>query len=225
MIMKITRLTTLAALLTIFAASCSFADTINYGDFDGDTVTYIDVTEVSLESGALYGQPAVIGNNLDLPGTGFISESNNGQIDFLDGRLTFMIEADPGSTIDSITLEEFGAYFTFGEESISSVSAIAFVETLEGDIFNGTFDFVATGSNVPDSGAWIESLTINFPETTKITVTLDNQLFTFADDPGVAFIDKKGVNIFVGKNVIPEPSTSLILAMGIFGFVARNRRR
>ena len=213
--------------LIICVANYVSADVINYGNFDGDTVTYIDVTESSLETGALYGAPDVIGNNLDLPATGFVSESNNGEVDFLDGRLSFMIEADPGSTISSITIEEFGAYFTFGEDSIASVSAIAFVETIEGGLFSGSFDFVTNGlaNGQPDSGGWIESLTISFPETTKITVTLDNQLFTFADDPGVSFIDKKGVNILIGKNVIPEPTAAVLIAAGCLGLALRRRKR
>ena len=221
--MKLTNLI-FALAITLSLATFASADIINYGDFDGDSVTYIDVTESSLESGALYGAPEIIGNELDLPGTGFTSESNNGEVEFLDGRLTFMIEADPGSTISSVTIEEFGAYFTFGEDSLASVSSIAFVETLEGGIFNGTFDFLATGGALPDSGAWQQSLTITFPETTKVTVTLDNQLFTFADDPGVAFIDKKGVDIRVGKNVIPEPSSLAILGLGSLAMAIRRRR-
>ncbi|MEM9411748.1 MAG: PEP-CTERM sorting domain-containing protein [Planctomycetota bacterium] len=224
--MKISNLIT-SAIAVLFFAVVAPADVINYGDFEGDSVTYIDVTESSLESGALYGAPDIIGNQLDLPASGFASESNNGEVDFLDGRLSFMIEADPGSTISSITIEEFGAYFTFGEDSLASVSSIAFVETLEGGIFSGTFDFLAQGlaSGLPDSGAWQQSLTITFPETTKITVTLDNQLFTFADDPGVSFIDKKGVDILVGKNVIPEPSTAILMGIGCIAFAARSRRR
>ena len=220
-LMKISRLTTLVVAL----AFCSFAsaDIINYGDFEADNVTFIDVTEISLEDGALYGAPDVVGDTLDLPATGFISESVNGEIDFLDGRLSFMVEAAPGNTINSITLEEFGAYFTFGEESIASVGAIAFVETLEGGLFTDEFQFTFDGSNGPDSGGWIESLTISFPETSKITVTLDNQLFTFADDPGVAFIDKKGVNISVGL-VVPEPTSSVLILMGFAGLAYRRRR-
>ena len=163
---------------TACIAGYASADEINYGDFEGDTVTYVDVSEASLEDGALYGAPSVTGNSLSLPGTGFISESNNGEVDFLDGRLSFMIEADPNSTISSITIEEFGAYFTFGEDSIASVSAIAFVETLEGSLTSGDFSFSTTGvaGNQPNSGPWQQSLTISFPETTKITVTLDLSL-------------------------------------------------
>lgn len=220
------RITLLLAIAFFSTVSMTSADVINYGDFSGDTVTYIDVTESSNDPVPLYGAPQTFGDQLDLPGTGFVSESNNGEVDFLDGRLSFMIEADPGFTLSSITLEEFGAYFTFGEESIARVSAVAFVETLEGDIVSGTFDQQFNGSpSGPDSGDWIASLTINFPTTTKITVTLDNQLFTFADDPGVAFIDKKGVDINVGKSEIPEPASAALLGLGLFGMAVRRRRR
>jgi hypothetical protein len=196
------------------------ADTINYGDFAGDSVTYLDVTESSLEELPLYGMPEIVGNNLNMPGTGFASESKDGQVDFLDGRLTFMIEADPGTTLSQIVIEEFGAFFTFGEGSIANVSGVAFVQTLEGDIVSGTFSQGFNGSAIPESGDWFNSLTITFPETTKITVTLDNQLFTFADDLGVGFIDKKGVNI-----KIPEPTTAGVLALGMIGIMLRSRRR
>lgn len=216
----------LALLIAFSCVVTANADDINYGDFDADTVTYIDVTESSNDPTPLYGTPEVFGNQLDLPGTGFISETNNGEVDFLDGRLTFMIEADPGSTISSITIEEFGAYFTFGEDSIARVSAIAFVETLEGDIVSGTFDQQFDGSpSGPDGGEWFQSLTINFEATSKITVTLDNQLFTFADEPGVAFIDKKGVDINVGKNVVPEPTSAALLGLSMMGIALRSRRR
>lgn len=220
--MKFSRLIAFAAILAF--SSIASGDVINYGDFDGANVTFVDVTEVSLETGALYGAPDVVNDTLDFPATGFLSESTNGEIDFLDGRLTFMVEADPGQTLNSITLEEFGAYFTFGEDSIASVSAVAFVETLEGGLFQDGFLFETNGlASGPDSGGWVESLTISFPATTKITVTLDNQLFTFADDPGVSFIDKGGVNISVGV-VVPEPTTSALFILGFAGMAYRRRR-
>ncbi len=213
--------TRITALLLVFSVAAYVqADEINYGDFNGDTVTYLDVTESSLEELPLYGTPEIVGNNLNMPGTGFASESKDSQVDFLDGRLTFMVEANPGTTLSRIVVEEFGAFFTFGEGSISSISGVAFVQTLEGDIVSGNFQQTFNGSGVPTSGDWFNSLTITFPETTKIFVTLDNQLFTFADDLGVGFIDKKGVNI-----KIPEPSTAGILALGLVGVMLRNRRR
>lgn len=214
------------ALFVFSVASYVQADSINYGNFDGNTLTYIDVTETSMEPLPLYGQPEIFGDNLSMPGTGFISQSENGEINFLDGRLSFMIEADPGTTINSVTIREFGAFFTFGEDSIASISGIAFVETLEGGLFSGTFDFINFGiDGLPQSGDWIRELTITFPETTKITVNLDNQLFTFADTPGLAFIDKKGVDIFPGGVVIPEPTSAAILALGLMGLAIRSRRR
>lgn len=211
----------LALLLTVSMAFATQADEINYGDFAGDTVTYVDVTENSLEKLPLYGTPTVVGDELDMPGTGFVSQSENGGIDFLDGRLTFMIEADPGTTISSVTIREFGAYFTFGEESIASVAGLAFVETLEGGLFSGTLNFEVGGGPGPNPGLWQEEVTITFPETTKVTVTLDNQLFTFADNPGIAFIDKKGVDIIPN---IPEPGLATVLLAGVAGIALRRRR-
>lgn len=210
----------IALFLVLSIGAYSQADEINYGDFEGTTVTYIDVTESSLEELPLYGMPNIVGNNLNMPGTGFTSQSQDGQVDFLDGRLTFMVEADPGTTFSQIVIEEFGAFFTFGESSISTVNAVAFVQTLEGDVVAGNYQMNFQGGDLPEGGDWLRTLTITFPETTKITVTLDNQLFTFADDLGVAFIDKKGVNI-----KIPEPSTAGVLALGLVGVMLRRRKR
>ena len=100
------------ALFLVFSvAAWVQADEINYGNFEGATVTYIDVTESSTEELPLYGTPEIFGNQLDMPGTGFISESNNGEIDFLDGRLTFMVEADRAIALNpnhSSTLAQLG---------------------------------------------------------------------------------------------------------------------
>ncbi len=217
-----TRILAVALLVAFYCQSQ--ADVIEYGNFDGATVTYIDVTESSTDPVPLYGQPEIFGDRLHMPGTGFATESKNGEIEFLDGRLTFMIEADPGTTLSSVTIREFGAYFTFGQSSIAQVNAIAFAQTLEGDLVSSIFNFNAPASNSTQSGDWIESLTLFFPETTKVTITLDNQLFTFADAFGVAFIDKKGIDIIPGGEIVPEPASAAILLIGLAGFAIRRRR-
>ena len=216
--------------IVLLSAASVNADIIEYGDFEGDNVNFLMVTEISNEVGPLYGAPTVQGDSLNflLP-PGFISQSEDGGVDFLDGRLTFMVEANEGFAINSISVTEFGAFFGIGEGSISLVNAIAFVE-VDGQIFDGSFlfDSVADSDVDPTTGPWIDGLEIFFPAAKKITFFLDNQLFTRAVEGGVAFIDKKDIVISVGtipqNGVIPEPSSMLVLC-GIAGLVTMRRRR
>lgn len=204
------------------------ADVIPYGDFAGDTVNFIGVTEISAEDGALYGAPTVDGDSLNflLP-PGFISQSEDGGVDFIDGRLTFMVEAMDGFLINSISVDEFGGYFNFGEGSFSSVTGIAFVQI--GDlVLDASFLFSdeATG-NDPSFGPWSDGLSIEFDPTESITFFFDNQLFTTAADGGAAFIDKKDIKISVGTvpaGAVPEPTSGMLLIGLCVGFAARRRR-
>ena len=206
-------------LVSLGFVSSAFADTLNYGDFTGSNVEFIDVTEISNDPLPLFGVPKVIGDSLDFPTPGFISESTAGDIDFLDGRLRFDIVAAPGLLIDSISLSEFGAYFNFGDDSISIASAIAFVQ-VGTQLFDASFVFEETGTG---SGPWMEDLVIDIPNSRQVTFVMDNQLFTRADDAGVAFIDKKGLRITV--QTIPEPATGLIGLGLLSGLVIGRRRR
>ena len=209
-----------ATLGVLVAFTSADADFIQYGDFVGDNVSYIDVTENSITPGALYGQPDIAGDALEFPGTGFISQSEDGAANLLDGRLSLIVESNNGQEFSSITIEEFGAYLTFGN-SVAFVNAVAFVETGDG-IFQSEFQFTATGSNVPDGGGWLESLTVSFPATTYAELTFDNQLFTSAGPLGAAFIDKKGINVWT--NAVPEPaSAGMLLAVGAAALARRRR--
>ena len=114
----------------LVAVTSAHADFIQYGDFEGDNVSYIDVTENSITPGALYGQPDIVGDALEFPGTGFISQSEDGATSLLDGRLSLIVESNNGQEFSSITIEEFGAYLTFGD-SVAFVNAVAFVETVD----------------------------------------------------------------------------------------------
>lgn len=208
--------------LVAFISSASTAGIVNYGNFVGTNVTFIDVEETTLEATppGLFQVVSVSGDSLSSSAQGFILQVLNGSLDFFDSRLTFMVQADPGFSFSSITIEEFGSFFTFGDDSVASVSAVAFVQSVDG-VFSDNFQLDQFGSNVPDSSSWSDDLTISFPSTDKITVTLDNRLFGVADTPGVAFVDKKGLKI----TIIPEPSSALLLGLAVLPVAGLRRRR
>lgn len=208
--------------LVAFISSASTAGVVNYGNFVGTNVTFIDVEETTLEATppGLFQVVSVSGDSLSSSAQGFILQVLNGSLDFFDSRLTFMVQADPGFSFSSITIEEFGSFFTFGDDSVASVSAVAFVQSVDG-VFGDNFQLDQFGSNVPESNSWSDDLTITFPSTDKITVTLDNRLFGVADTPGVAFVDKKGLKI----TIIPEPSSALLLGLAVLPVAGLRRRR
>ncbi len=207
------------------------ADVINYGDFTGDNVDFLMVTETSAEIGAVYGAPTVSGDSLNfLFPPGFISQSTDGGVDFVDGGLSFEVQSqDPGYMFSSISVDEFGAFFDFGDASISEVVAIAFVQ-VDGQLYGGQFDFSNTGGgngpNGSNGGPWIGGLTINFPSTDQATFFFDNQLFTSAAVGGAAFIDKKNILITVGDGVpaIPEPASGMVILCGMALMTLRRRK-
>lgn len=101
----------IAGLVALISFQASQAAPINYGDFMGNTVTYVGVTEDS-NSGdpvPLFGQPQVFGDTLDFNPNGFsASATGAGGNDITDGNLTFMVVAKPGKVINSLNLAEAG---------------------------------------------------------------------------------------------------------------------
>jgi hypothetical protein len=208
----------IGALSLAGAATAGFPD-FPYGDFVGDNVEFLDVTEGSPDPGPFYDFPSPVGDSLVFPATGFQSESLNGGMEFLDSRLTMTIDANPGELISSISVFESGSYVTTGvpgRDSVASVSAIAFVDA-GGDIFSDSFNLEWEGD---DSGNWQASFTISFDPTDSVQFTLDNQLFTSAVSGFSAYVDKQ--NITVTANVVPAPGVLALL--GLSGLAVRRRR-
>ena len=201
------------------------ADIIEYGDFAGANVDFIDVTERSDEVGALFGVPAVNGDSLSFMPENFNSQSEDGGVDFIDGALSFVVQGQNGFMFDSISVDEIGSFLDLGDASLSAVMAIAFV-VVDGQTYNGQFEF----SNLGDgTGPWLEGLTINFPSTDQAMFVMDNQLFTSADDGGVAFIEKGNITITVRNGgqafpSVPEPASGLLVLCGM-GLIAFRRHR
>jgi hypothetical protein len=94
-----------------FCCQAVFAAPINYGNFMGNTVTYVDVTEDSNSGDTLplFGAPTVSGDSLDFDPVGFDAHATGaGGVDITDGNLTFMIVAKDLYAIKSVSLSEAG---------------------------------------------------------------------------------------------------------------------
>lgn len=120
-LVPITALVAVASLLTSLCQP-SLGAQINYGDFAGTHVDYVDVTE---DSGAdealpLFGMPTVTGNSIDFNPVGFDASSMNGGADITDSNLVFMIVAKTGSRIQSVQFSEAGDTTMAGNVPVNS---------------------------------------------------------------------------------------------------------
>lgn len=108
---------TALSVCSLFAcASAIQAAAINYGDFSGATVNFLQVTEDSgTDPTPVYGSPSVFGNSLDFNPLSFnASASGSGGVDITDGTLTLMMTSNPGHFIDCIKFDEAGDYTLAG---------------------------------------------------------------------------------------------------------------
>ena len=223
----------LLVIVSLFATQSTLHADIIYGDFMSDTVNFTSVREINEDGVALYGAPDIAGDTLTFGADGFISNSvSNNNIDVLDGRLSFSLQAKPGFIIDSIDFQEFGSFTVVGDQSISSVRADGFA-TVGGTITGGSLLVEEFGVSAPvsNSGQYIEGFTIDFSDTTGVVrFDVDNRLNTAAFNSGgntnsSAFIDKKGVVITVNTiPAVPEPSSAVVSLLA-FGLISVRRRR
>ena len=111
---------------------------INYGNFMGDNVTYIDVTEEANtddDATPLYGAPTVSGDSIDFDPTGFdANASGAGDNDITDGQLNFMVESKVNKVINSLTISEAGDTTLSGfgtDATLTSVTAAGILDIFE----------------------------------------------------------------------------------------------
>lgn len=125
--------------LLLFAAAPSPAPaaTQNWGDFMGDTVMYLNVTEANGEPNLLYSAPSVVGDTLKIDPDNFFSEAGGGVgADIVESELNMVIMGKDGFFIENLKIGEAGDYTLIGPPDAlaeAQVGASLFFEVLEVD--------------------------------------------------------------------------------------------
>ncbi len=218
---------------------------INYGDFVGTTVQFMQVTEDSTTDPVpLFGVPTVAGDALDFNPTNFVSSSSAGASDTTTAVLDFYIEALPGNFVDEVLFYEAGDYTIFGTGGVgtlASVTAPVNIDVLEVDgvaivpvnfVANMVFSPSAGDYDLANDGAgfgviWSGVLDVDVAQlltnaavpytggATKVMVSLSNTLTTTSEAGSFAEIQKKDIQGF-GVTVVPEPASLVLLtAIGL----------
>ncbi|MEM6392670.1 MAG: PEP-CTERM sorting domain-containing protein [Planctomycetota bacterium] len=220
--------------LGVAAYSFSASASVLYpGPFVGSTVTYSNVIESSGQGdpSPLFGEPVVVsGNQLSFDPEQFAFSVDAPPADTTDGALSFVITSNSSDPIPGIVVSESGDYSLFGfptgTEGVASILSVtvtdlsnpsneiqafsAFIEVFDDPPFEGVF--------------WENEVVIDLSSfgTTEVEVVLNNTLQAVGDlgVPVTTFIRKKDFDV----DIIPEPSSAILIAVGA-GLMAARRRR
>lgn len=214
------------ALAALLLGAPALAAPINYGDFNGSTVNYLQVTEDALSAGdspPLFGPPTVTGDSIDFDPVGFKATSANGVgADITDGNLKFMIKAKGNAAISSIKFAEAGDVTLVGfgsDATFASVSTHLFIDVVEVDGIpisvvslnnvsipfapsGGTYGLASDGGGGPlYTSAWAGNVVINV-----------NAILTSHGIPFARGATKVKVNLDNTLAALSQPNTSSLIA-------------
>lgn len=223
-------------MVLVIAASPAQA-VILYGDYSGTTVDFFAVSEDSVTNpgtplfGGLLG-PQLFGDALAFFPNSFIAHSAGGGTATTSGVLMMTITAKPGFYIDKVSVIELGDWQISGVGATTSVYAGGNLDvtdqTLTFGTFGGALDILPTMPlSTPASGTWSGGQEVDFlgmflVGVTQVYLELTNTLIAESEPGTTALIQKKVVGETVitvetsnGAPVIPEPSTLLIVGLGL----------
>ncbi len=203
---------------------------INYGDFAFTSGSILDVTETSVtDTPPLFGAPIVTGDSLTFSTGPFAAAQAGVGSDITAGQLSFVIQADPGLFIESISLDEIGDFLKLGGTAVVTAGGTlvaTILDPLTGGFvsdpisFDQAFPLIGTGS-----GIWTGEATVDLSQyqATLVRIDLDNILVATVNKPAdAAFIDKKAMTVNVDFTEVPEPATLALLGLGLATVLRRS---
>jgi PEP-CTERM motif len=196
-------------------------------NLNGGTVS--DLLESSAtDPTPLFGDPLVVGDSMTFSTGPFAAAQAGVGSDITSGQLSFVIQADPGLFIESISLDEIGDFLMLGnsaEVTAGGTLVATVLNPLTGGFVSNPIDIdpvvPLTGTG---SGIWSGTSTVVLTRlnATRIRVDLDNILIASADAPAdAAFIDKKALTVNVTFSEVPEPATLVLVGVGLVAVLRR----
>ena len=242
----------LAALVFVSSSPADVTADILYGDFTGDTVMFLEVTESNTTDEQKFGAPEIFGDQLDFNPTNFRAQSDGAAV-IQDSQLNMTIMSIPSDIlITQVLIDEAGDFTLSGLGAAQAVATVGTnvmftVTHVNGNIIspvcvgtdqlvftpnaNGDFMLPADGGTATpwtgnldyDIDALLASCGFVDGNATQVDVVLDDTLTATAADGGAAFISKKD---FRGLTItVPEPSCWGLLLASFAGVSAFMRRR
>jgi PEP-CTERM motif len=196
----------------------------------------LDGGEVSslIESSAtdplpLFGVPIVVGDSLTFSTGPFAAAQAGVGSDITAGQLSFVIQADPGLFIESISLDEIGDFLMLGSTAEVTAGGTLVATILDPQLGGFVSDAIGIDPLVPltgtGSGIWSGEATVDLSQyrVTRVRIDLDNILIASSGaGPDAAFIDKKALTVDVDFTEVPEPATLALLGLGLIAFARRS---
>ena len=165
-----------------------------------------------------------LGNTFIFAPPAFESSSFSDSLLVMD-TLEFELIAAPGYIITQINIHESGEYLLLGNGFINVTGQLTITD-LDTELTSNTLMELTPGMPVISEGynEWSGLAVITGLNSSRIRVSVSSSLFTSADDGSYALVRKTAFNIPVTLQLIPEPATVALLALGSIIFIGKKRK-